>query len=122
MTVKKPLTFDDVCKMAEALEGVEIGTTYGTPALKVRGKVFACIAINRSAEPGTLVAVVGFEERDRLLEADPATYYLKDHYRDSPSILVRLARVHPDALRDLLRMAWTFVARSAPRRRTRSIQ
>jgi len=116
--VKKPLTFDDVRRLAEALEDVEIGTTYGTPALKVRGKVFACIATNRSAEPGTLVVVVGFEERDRLLEADPATYYLKDHYRSSPSILVRLARVHRDALRDLLRMAWTFVARTARRRRT----
>ena len=121
MTVKKPLTFDDVRTLAEALEDVEIGTTYGTPALKVRGKVFACIATNRSAEPGTLVVVVGFEERDRLLEADPATYYLKDHYRNSPSILVRLARVHPDALHDLLRMAWTFVTRSARRRRRNSV-
>jgi hypothetical protein len=56
--VKKRITFDDVRKLAEGLEGVEVGTTYGSPALKVRGRVFACIASHRSAEPDTLVAVI----------------------------------------------------------------
>jgi hypothetical protein len=116
--MKKPFTFDDVRKMAEGLEGVEVGTTYGTPALKVRGRVFACIASHRSAEPDTLVAVVSFDDREQLLEADPATYYLKDHYRNYPSILVRLREIHRDALRDLLRMAWHYVSARAraPRR------
>jgi hypothetical protein len=95
--MKKPFTFDDVRKVAEELEDVEVGTTYGTPALRVRGKVFACIANHKSAESDTLVAVIGFHERDQLLEADPATYYLEDHYRNSPAILARLRRIHPDA-------------------------
>jgi hypothetical protein len=116
--VKKPLSFDDVRKLAEGLEGVDVGTTYGTPALKVRGRVFACIASHRSAEPDTLVAVISFDDRELLLEADPTTYYLKDHYRNYPSILVRLRDIHRDALRDLLRMAWNYVSAKAraPRR------
>ena len=119
MPVKKAITFDDVRKMAQGLEGVEVSTTYNTPALKVRGKVFACIATNRSAEPDTLVAVVSFDDRDLLLETDSRTYYLKDHYLPYPSILVRLREIHPDALRDLLRMAWTFVsAKARPPRRS----
>ena len=47
-----------------------------------------------------------FDQRKELLEADPETYYLTDHYLKYPWILVRLPRVHPDALRDLLRGAW----------------
>jgi hypothetical protein len=118
--VRKPISFDDVRKLAEGLEGVEVGTTYGTPALRVRGKVFACIANHRSAEPDTLVAVIGFDERDQLLEADPATYYLKDHYRNYPAVLARLGRIHRDALRDLLRMAWRFAAAKGRARRPRT--
>jgi hypothetical protein len=108
--------------MAEHLEGVEVGTTYNTPALKVRGKVFACIASHKSAEPDTLVTIVGFDERERLIAADPDTYYLKDHYRTYPTVLVRLRKVHPDALRDLLHLAWRFVSasRTRPRRPRRS--
>ena len=106
--------------MTDGLEGVEVGTTYRTPALKVRGRVFACIASHKSAEPDTLVAVIGFDDREQLLEAEPRIYYLKDHYRSHPSILVRLREIHRDALRDLLRMAWTFVsAKARVARRTR---
>jgi len=54
--------------MAEGLADVEVGTSYRTSALKVRGTVFACIASHRSAEPDTLVAVVSFDDRDQLLE------------------------------------------------------
>lgn len=106
-------TFAAVRRMAADLPGVEPGMIYGTPALKVRGKMFACIANHSSAEPDTLVACIGFERRDELLAADPDTYYLKDHYVDYPGVLVRLRRVHPDALRDLLQMAWTFVSEAA---------
>ena len=96
--------------MAAGLEGVEVGTTYGTPALKVRGKAFACIASHRSAEPDTLVAMISFDDREQLLQEEPRIYYLKDHYQNYPSVLVRLREIRPDALRDLLRMAWTFVS------------
>jgi hypothetical protein len=56
----------------------------------------------RSAEPDTLVVMMDFADRDLLIEEDPDTYYLKEHYVGYPCVLVRLARVHPDALRDLV--------------------
>lgn len=110
---KKTISFDDVRKMAAGLEGVQLGTTYGKPALKVRGKVFACIASHNSAEPDTLVAVISFDDREQLLQEEPTIYYLKDHYQNYPSVLVRLREIRRDALRDLLRMAWTFVSAHA---------
>ena len=102
--------------MGLALPGVEEGTVYGSPALKVRGKMFACIAIHRSADPESLAVRIDFDQREELMAADPNTYYLTDHYVNYPVVLVRLTRVHPDALRDLLLMGWRFVSARAKRR------
>jgi hypothetical protein len=110
--------FDVVRAFGLALPDVEESTTYGTPSLKVRGKMFACIASHKSAEPNTLVVRVPFDQRDELIAADPVTYYLTDHYVGYASVLVRLARVDPDALRDLLLTAWRF-ANAGDRKRAR---
>lgn len=123
---KGKVNFDTVRKMALTLPSVEEGTTYGSPALKVHGKLLACIAIHRSAEPGSLAVRIGFEDRAALLAADPEVYYLTDHYVEYPVVLVRLSRIHPDAIRDLLGMAWRFVnakKRNAPgvRERKKSV-
>jgi hypothetical protein len=117
---KQKLTFDAVWKIALALPEVDQGTVYGTDAVKVGGKMFACRAINKSAEPDTLVVCIGFTERDELIAADPATYYLTPHYVNYPIVLVRLNRVHRDALRDLLQAARRFVSTSRRRPAARS--
>ena len=103
------VTFRDVQRIGVELPGVEVGTTYGTPALKVGGKAFVCIASHKSAEPNTLAVRMDFAQRDALVAEDPDTYYLKDHYVGYPCVLVRLPRVHPDALRDLVHGAWRLV-------------
>lgn len=59
---------------------MEEGTVYGSPALKVRGKMFACLAVHRSADPDSLVIRTDFDQRDELISAEPDTYYLTDHY------------------------------------------
>lgn len=82
---------------------------YGSPALKVRGKLLACVAINKSAEPDSLVVSIDFHQRAELMAADPDVYYLTDHYAGYPSVLVRLSQIHPDTLRDLLQTSWQFV-------------
>ena len=101
-----------------ALPGVEEGTAYGTPALKVRGRMSACVPSNRAAEPQSLVVVVPIEMRDELIDAEPAVYYVKAHYEPYPCVLVRLAQIHRDALGDLLRAGHAFVAARAGRRRS----
>jgi hypothetical protein len=69
----------------------------------------ACVPAHRSAEPGSLVVRVDFDDRAELLAADPDVYYVTDHYLNYTSVLVRLSRVTPDVLRDLLGMAHKFV-------------
>ena len=103
-------SFKTVESIGRALPDVEVTTTWGQPALKVRGKMFACIASHKSAEPNTLVVMMDFADRDVLVEDDPGTYYLKDHYLNYPCVLVRLSRIHADALQDLIVGAYRFVS------------
>ena len=110
MARKNIVTFETVREIGLALADVEEGTIYGSPALKVRGKMFACLPVHPSAEPGSFAIRIDFDQRAELIAADPATYYLTDHYVNYPTVLVRLSRVHHDALRDLLQMAWRFVS------------
>ena len=102
------------------LPDVELTTTWGKPTLKVRGKMFVCIASHKSAEPDTLVVMMDFAARDALIEEAPDIYYLKEHYVGYPCVLVRLSRVHSDALRDLVTGAHRYVsAKSTSRVRRR---
>ena len=103
-------TFKTVESIGRTLPDVEVTTTWGQPALKVRGKMFVCIASHKSAEPNSLVVMMDFPDRDALVEEDPATYYLKDHYVSYPCVLVRLSRVRADALSDLVTGAHRYVS------------
>jgi len=111
------------CKIAMKLPGVEQGTSYGTPALHVRKRFLA-----RLKEDGESVALkVDFLDREVLLELDPAAFYLTDHYRPYPAVLVRLKQVRPAMMKQLLEQSWRFVAQrgrdevgEAPRARRRS--
>src|SRR3984893_16741359 len=103
-------SFKTVESIGRTLPDVEVTTAWGQPALKVRGKMFACIASHKSAEPNSLVVMMDFAERDALVEDDPDTYHLKEPLLNCPCVLVRLARVGADALRDLVAGAHRFVS------------
>jgi hypothetical protein len=122
---KSMIDFDAVRNIGLALPGVEESTAYGFPALKIRGKLLACVPANRSAEPGSLVVRVDFDDRAELLAAEPDVYYVTDHYAGYSAVLVRLSRVNLDVLRDLLGMAYKFVTRNAaprsPKRKHRRL-
>ncbi len=114
---RRPIDFDTVRKLGLAMPDVEAGTAWRTSALKIHGRAFALLATNKSAEPRTLVVSVGFDQRDELIAADPDIYYLKEHYESYPVVLVRLDRVHPDALRGLLETGRRFEESRAKKRR-----
>jgi hypothetical protein len=107
-----PVTFETVREIALSLDKVEESTSYGTPAFKVRGALF--IRLHDEFD-STIVVRTDFDQREELLAADPETYFITDHYRNYPWVLVRLSRVHPDALRDLLRMAHRLAVSSKRR-------
>jgi len=102
------VTFDTVRKLALSLDDAEEGMSYGTPAFKVRGALF----VRLREDNDTLVLRTDLDQRDELIAADPEMYFITDHYLNYPWVLVRMSRIHPDALRDLVRMAHRLAAAS----------
>jgi hypothetical protein len=102
----KHSTFDTVRRYALALPGVEEYICYGTPAFRLRKRLLA-----RLREDGdTLVVKIEDSRRELLLQVDPATYFMEDHYIGYPVVLVRLSRVSAESLQRLLEDAWRLLA------------
>ena len=100
---KKTRHFATVEAIGLTLPGVEKAVRYdGSPVLRIDGCFMAGLATHPSAEPATLVVRAELDDRDTLIEDAPDIYYLTDHYRRYPIVLVRLSRIDRGALRDLL--------------------
>lgn len=95
---------------------MEEATAFGAFALKIGGKLMACVPTHRSAEPKSLMIRAEDADRDALILEAPEIYYVKEHYLGYNAVLVRLSAVSPDALRDLLGMAYKFVTRKNAKR------
>ena len=117
---KTAVTFEAVRALGREFQDLHESTMYGSPALKLGKRLVACLAIHQSAEPGSLVVRTDFEQRSALLGDDPETYYVTDHYAKHPVVLVRLARVQYDQLRDLLAAARQCVLAHAKRSHKKS--
>jgi hypothetical protein len=117
---KTVATFETVRALGREFPDLQESTMYGSPALKLGKRLVACLAIHRSAEPGSLVVRTDFEQRSALLSEDPETYYVTDHYAKHPVVLVRLARLPHDQLRDLLAAARHCVLAQGERSRKKS--
>ncbi|HKW23237.1 MAG TPA: MmcQ/YjbR family DNA-binding protein [Ktedonobacterales bacterium] len=106
MEKRLPVTFETVRDIALTYPGVEEGMSFGTPALRVRGKFMA-----RLREDGeTLVIKASETEREFRMTVDPATFFITEHYRGYSAVLVRLARVSVEDLADLIEQSWRWLA------------
>ena len=106
---KRGVTYDTVRALALQLPGVDEGTSYGTSALKVAGKLF--IRLKEDGE--TIVLRTDSLEREHLTRTAPKTFFVTDHYRDHPWVLVRLTAITRAQLAPLVEDAWR---RTAPKR------
>jgi len=100
------LSYDALKTLALALPEVEESTSYGTPALKVRGKLM----VRLKEDGSTVVLRTTWEERERLMTLQPEVFFVTDHYRAYPWVLMRLAAVPANEAADRLAYAWTCVA------------
>jgi hypothetical protein len=103
-------TWDDVVASGQRFPGVEVSTSYGTPALKVRGKSMC----RMRTDPDALVMRVSdLGEREALLQGQPDAFFSTPHYDGYPYVLVRLEVADPAQLGELVEDAWRL---SAPKR------
>ncbi len=101
------ITFNTIRDMARSFPGTEESTSYGTPAIKVAKKLMLRL---HNKEDAIVVLINSVEEQQALMERDPMTFYITDHYAGYPAVLVR--PTIPEAeFRDLMELAWRRVAR-----------
>lgn len=90
---------------AAKLPDVELGTSYGKPALKVAGKGFT----GYRGEDAIPLAMP-LDQKEMLLSAAPEIYYETDHYKGWPWVLIRMRVISDDELAQRLTEAWKFRA------------
>ena len=100
-------TWDDVVELGTRLPGVEVGTSFGTPALKVRKKGMCRL---RTGPDALVVRVTDLGEREMLLRSEPEVFFTTPHYDGWPYVLVRLDAVALDELGELIEDAWRVFA------------
>jgi len=102
-----PITKADLRNVALSFPGAIETTSYGQPAFKVEKKFFTRL---RSEDESLVWIVDSIDERDSLLEMDPKTYFITDHYKNYPSVLVRISRIDKTMLRRMLERRWRAAA------------
>jgi len=100
-------SYERYLKIVLALPGTQAATSYGTPSVKVRGKI---LSRWRTESEGALAIRCDFLDRQILLQAQPEVFFLTDHYLNYPMILMRIEKASSDALIDVTERAWRLVA------------
>ena len=100
-------SWDDVVAIGLRLPGVEVATSYGTPALKVKGKGMCRL---RTDPDALVVRVLDLADREALLQGSPEVFFSTPHYDGYPYVLVRLEAVGRDELAELIEDAWRIRA------------
>ena len=101
------MTWDDVLAMGLKLPDVEAVTSYGTPALKVRGKLVTRL---RAEDNSLVLHSVPPDEREVLIAANPRVFHVTTHYLGYPAVLARLAALEPEGLWPFLVRRWREIA------------
>jgi hypothetical protein len=101
------VTWDEVVALAAQFPGVEEATSYGTPALKVRGKLLTRL---RPEDRSLTLHDVPHDERELLIEAEPELFHTTPHYAGHPIMLARLSQLTPDRLRPFIDRRWRSLA------------
>jgi hypothetical protein len=100
-------SWEDVVAIGLKLPGVELGTSYGTPALRVRGKGMCRL---RTDPDALVVRVLDLADREALLRGKPEAFFSTPHYDGYPYVLVRLEVVGREELTELIEDAWRIRA------------
>jgi hypothetical protein len=101
------MTWDQLVALGLELPEVAETTSYGRPALKVRGKF---IAGHNTREKAFVLRLAAVEEQDFLIEMAPQIYYITDHYKGYPAVLARPGKLTRKEARGRLLNAWRLQA------------
>lgn len=94
-------------KIALSFPGGNEKPSHGKPSFFIDKKFFT----RWRCEENSIVLIVDtIDERDMLLEADPKTFFIIDHYRNYPSVLAYATKIDGRTLRGMLERRWQTIA------------
>jgi hypothetical protein len=102
-----PVTPAQFRKIALSFPEAHEKSSYGHPAIFVAKKFFTRL---RNQDASIVLIVGSIDEREMMIESDPKTFHVTDHYKDYPSVLVRIARIDEKTLRAMLERRWHQIA------------
>lgn len=101
-------TESDVRRIALSLPETIEKPWFNTPGFRVRDKGF--LRIRTEAEGGLVVFVADLGEKEALLASDPERFFTTPHYDGHPTVLVHLAAIDVEELRELITESWRLRA------------
>jgi hypothetical protein len=94
-------------KIALSFPGANEALSYGKPSYLIVKKFFTRW---RDEENSIVLIVDSIDERDMLLEADPKTFFITEHYRNYPSVLAYATKIDARTLHGMLERRWRKIA------------
>ena len=104
----------DARRLLRKQTDVAEGTSYGMPAFLVNGRFLARF---RDGDTVMVLQLATISDRDVLVQMDPRAFFLTDHYRNYPAVLIRLAEVPRPLFANVVTEAWRHVSSLPPPRR-----
>ena len=104
------MTLEEMEAIVMAFPLAEKGVSYGRPSYKVNGKFFTRL---RPEDDSLVLLEIPFDEREMLIEAEPATFHFTAHYKDYPSVLARIEHLHPGSFRAFLERRFRKIAKKS---------
>ena len=101
------MTADEARSIILSFPQVEEGSSYGRPSFLAFGKFLTRL---RAEDQSLVIMEVGFDEREMLMEVDPATFHYTAHYKDYPAVLARLSGLEQQQLRGFIERRWRKIA------------
>jgi len=101
------MTPDEMRAIVLSFPEVTEGSSYGSPAFLINKKFFTRL---RKEDASLVLLEVSLDEREMLMEAEPATFHITPHYKDYPSVLARIETLHPGSLRNFLERRFRKIA------------
>lgn len=94
--------WDEVVAFALSLPETELSTSYGRPAVKLRGKAF----VYPGREKGSFAISAPLDEKELLMETEPDTFWETPHYRGWPAVLVRYDSPSRERIETVIERGW----------------
>jgi hypothetical protein len=94
-----PLSHAEARKIMLAVPGTDERLWFNQPSVFIHDRFLSKV---HHKEDAVTLQVASMEMRDMMLEVEPKLFYITDHYRKFPFVLIRLSALTAKVLKEIL--------------------